>query len=125
MKSWIFRTWVTLLSALSWTRWHQRKWQRQWETERRLLLEHRLQTRLLLLEALTPMAEALQRLDDRQREAQQQQHKHLQYQEELLMEVLNSLQPPASQQIFPQIGPLTPRVFSPSSGNSAPHSRRT
>lgn len=117
MKQWIFRTWATLLSALSWTRWHQRKRQRQWETERRLLLEHRLQTRLLLLEALTPMAEALQRLDDRQRGAQQMQHKHLKYQEELLMEVLNSLQPPASQQIFPPNGRSPQTSIFPSSEN--------
>lgn len=109
MKQWIFRTWATLLSALSWTHWRQKRALRQWEWEQRLLLQIRLQQRMLLLEALTPMAEALQRLDNLQRTAQQQQHKHLQYQEELLMEVLNSLQPPASQQIFPPNGrsPLT------------------
>ena len=105
MKSWICRRWEMLLSALLWTRWRQRKAQQQWETERRLLLEHRLQTRLLLLEALAPMAEALTRLDNLQRTAAHQQHKHLQYQEELLKEVLNSLQPPVSQQISPPPGP--------------------
>lgn len=93
--------------------------------EQRLLLQIRLQNRMLLLEALTPMAEALQRLDNLQRDSQQIQHKHLKQQEELLMEVLNSLQPPASQQIFPLIGPQTPQVSFPSSVNSAPPSRRT
>ena len=83
--------------------------------EQRLLLQMRLQNRMLLLEALTPMAEALQRLDNLQRDSQQMQHKHLNQQEELLMEVLNSLQPPAQEQIFPQIGQQTPRVSFPSS----------
>jgi len=85
------------------------------EWEQRLLLQIRLQQRMLLLEALTPMAEALQRLDNLQRTATQQLDKRLQYQEELLMEVLNSLQPPAQEQIFPQIGPQTPRASFPSS----------
>ena len=115
MKSWISRTWVTLLSALSWTHWRQKKALKQWEWEQRLLLQMRLQQRMLLLEALTPMAEALQRLDNLQRTAAHQQDKHLQYQEELLMEVLNSLQPPAQEQIFPQIGQQTPRSSFPSS----------
>jgi hypothetical protein len=84
--------------------------------EQRLLLQMRLQHRMLLLEALTPLAEALQRLDNLQRTAAHQQHKHLQLQEELLKEVLNSLQPPASQQIFQQIGQQTPP---PSSRNWA------
>ena len=70
---------------------------------------------MLLLEALTPMAEALHRLDSLQQTSHQRQHKHLRHQEDLLMEVLNSLQPPASQQIFPQIGPLTPPPISRSS----------
>ena len=105
MKQWIYQRWVMLRSALSWTHWSQKKAQKQWETEQRLLLQIRLQHRMLLLEALTPMAEALQRLDNLQRTAAHQQHKHLQYQEELLKEVLNSLQPPVSQQISPPPGP--------------------
>jgi len=68
--------------------------------EQRLLLQMRLQNRMLLLEALTPMAEALQRLDNLQRQGSQQQYEHLKYLEDLLKEVLNSLQPPVSQQIF-------------------------
>lgn len=115
MKSWIYQRWEMLRSALSWTHWRQKKALRQWEMEQRLLLQMRLQQRMLLLEALTPMAEALQRLDNLQRTATQQLDKRLQYQEELLMEVLNSLQPPAQEQIFPQIGPQTPRVSFPSS----------
>jgi len=115
VKSWIYQRWEMLRSALSWTHWRQKKALRQWEMEQRLLLQIRLQQRMLLLEALTPMAEALQRLDNLQRTAEQQQHKHQQYQEELLMEVLNSLQPPAQEQIFPQIGQQTPRVSFPSS----------
>lgn len=100
MKSWISRAWVTLLSALSWTHWRQKKAQTQWEMERRLLLELRLQQRMLLMEALAPMAEALQRMDSLQRQGSQQQYEHLKYLEDLLKEVLNSLQPPVSQQIF-------------------------
>lgn len=115
MKSWIYQRWEMLRSALSWTHWRQKKALRQWEMEQRLLLQMRLQQRMLLLEALTPMAEALQRLDNLQRTATQQLDKRLQYQEELLMEVLNSLQPPAQEQIFPQIGQQTPRVSFPSS----------
>lgn len=117
MKQWSSRLREMWLSVLSWMHWSQRRAQRRWEEEQRLLLQMRLQQRMLLLEALTPMAEALQRLDNLQRDSQQMQHKHLQYQEELLMEVLNSLQPPASQQIFPPNGqpPLT-SIF-PSSGS--------
>lgn len=115
MKSWIYRQWEMLRSALSWTRWRQKKAQQRWEWEQRLLLQMRLQQRMLLLEALTPMAEALQRLDNLQRDSQQQIHKHQQYQEELLMEVLNSLQPSASQQIFPPVGPQPVKTSFPSS----------
>lgn len=100
MKSWISQAWATLLSALSWTHWRQKKAMQRWEMEQRLLLQMRLQHRMLLMEALTPMAEALQRLDNLQRQGSQQQHKQQQLQEELIKEVLNSLQPPVSQQIF-------------------------
>lgn len=115
MKSWIYQRWEMLRSALSWTRWRQKKALRQWEMEQRLLLQIRLQQRMLLLEALTPMAEALQRLDNLQQQQWQKTHLHLLTQEELLMEILNSLQPPAQEQIFPQIGLQTPRVSFPSS----------
>jgi hypothetical protein len=62
------------------------------------------QQRELLWEALQPVAQAMRRLE----QSQQPQHKRLQLQEELLMEVLNSLQPSASQQIFPLIGQQNP-----------------
>lgn len=88
------------------------------------MLQMRLQNRMLLMEALTPLAEALQRLDNLQQQQWQKTHLHLMMQEELLQEVLNSLQPRAMEQIFPLIGQQMPRVTSPSSGNSAPPSRR-
>lgn len=109
MKQWSYRTWGTLLSALSWMRWHRRR--RQWRELRQLQerleqeLRLRQELRMALLEALTPLAEALQRLDNLQKVAAHQQHQHLKYQEELLKEILNSLQPSAHQQIFPLIGP--------------------
>lgn len=108
MKSWIFRAWVTLRSALSWTHWRQKKAQKQWEMEQRLLLELRLQQRMLLMEALTPLAQALQRMDNLQQEQQLKEHVMLLMQEELLTEILQSLQPTVSQQIFPLIGQRTP-----------------
>jgi pullulanase/glycogen debranching enzyme len=117
VKSWIYRLQEMRRSVLSWMHWRQRKAQRQWETEQRLLLQIRLQHRMLLLEAMVPLAEALQRLDNLQRTAQEQQHKHLQYQEELLLEVLNSLQPSASQQIFQRIGPQMRPPSYPSSAS--------
>lgn len=117
MKQWIYQRWVMLRSALSWTRWSQRKAQQRWEMEQRLLLQMRLQNRMLLMEAMAPMAEALTRLDNLQKAAAHQQHKHLQLQEELLKEVLNSLQPPASQQISPPPGrPVVTSTFR-NSGN--------
>ena len=103
MKSWTSRAWVMLLSALSWTRWRQKKAMQRWEMEQRLLLQMRLQHRMLLMEALTPMAEALQRLDNLQRQGSQQQYEHLKYLEDLLKEVLNSLMPLVEQQIYPLI----------------------
>lgn len=72
---------------------------------------------MLLLQALTPMAEAMQRLDSNQQLSHRQLSQQLIDQAELLMEVLQSLQPSASQQIFPRIGPPMQPVTSPSSGN--------
>lgn len=116
MKSWIYRAWGMLLSALSWMRWRQRKAQRQWEMEQRLLLELKLQQRMLLMEALTPLAQALQRMDNLQQQQWQKSHLHLMTQEEMLQEVLNGLMPLAEQQIFPRIGQPMPVI---SSRNSA------
>lgn len=115
MKSWIYQRWEMLRSALSWTHWRQKKAQQRWEWEQRLLLQIRLQQRMLLLEALTPMAEALQRLDNLQQQQWQKTHLHLLTQEEMLQEVLNGLMPLAEQQIFPRIGLPLPTTTSPSS----------
>ena len=104
MKSWIYRQWVMLLSALSWMHWRRKMEQRRWEREKRFLLELQMHQRMVLLQAMTPLSEALQRLDNLQQKQWQQTHVHLMMQEELLKEVLNSLQPPVSQQIFPQTG---------------------
>lgn len=117
MKSWISRVWEMLRSALSWTHWRQKKLQRQWEMQQLLLLELRLQQRMLLMEALAPMAEALQRMDSLQQQQWQQTHLHLMTQEDLLKEVLNSLMPLVEQQIFPLIGQPIPPIIYPSSGN--------
>ena len=69
----------------------------------------------LLLEALTPMAEAMKRLDQRILASQMQGVELDQGQRELLLEVLNSLQPTASQQLLPRLEPTRP----PSSLSSA------
>lgn len=71
---------------------------------------------MALMEALVPMAEAMQRLDNRQQETQQQQHTHLKYQEELLMEVLNSLQPSAQEQLSLMDGSHPPMTMPSVSG---------
>ncbi len=108
------QTWVTLRSAFSWTRWRQKKRRREWETLQRQQLETQQQTRMLLLQALTPLAEALQRQDQRREEAHLQQEKRLQQLEDLMLEVLQATQPTADQQIFPRIGLQTPPPSSPS-----------
>jgi uncharacterized protein YhaN len=78
---------------------------------RAMLLE---QVRVLLLEALQPPAEAMQRLDKRLLAAQMQQVEHQQELRELLLEVLGSLQPTASQQLLPRLA-LPQTSSSPSS----------
>ena len=79
-----------------------------WETLRPQLLAEQ---RQLMMEALQPVAEAMKRLDQRlvqQAESQQELR-------ELLLEVLNSLQPTASQQLLPRLESTRP----PSSLSSA------
>ena len=76
----------------------------------------------LLYQALTPVAEAMARLDSRQQETRQvlqalvemprQQDPET---KELLLEILNSLQPPAEQEIVQLVGRRTPPRSSPSS----------
>jgi hypothetical protein len=77
------------------------------DREERLLALAELSQRRLLMEAMFPLAEALHRQDSL----------HSQYQaetRELLLEVLNSLQPSAEQQIYPRIGQPPPRSSFPS-----------
>ena len=68
----------------------------------------RQEPRAALLEALPPLAQALQRQDSLAVQHQQETR-------ELLLEVLNSQVPPASQQIFQRIGQPPQRSTSPSS----------
>lgn len=106
----------------SWTRWRQRRAAerllRQQEAARQLLTP-------LLLEALTPVAQAMSRLSDRQQETQQwlerltaQQTPAQAELRDLLMEVLQTLQPPAEQQIHSLLsGPPPLPSSSPSSAS--------
>lgn len=119
---------VTRRLVRSWTRWRQKKKERQQArkqaalTAERARMEQLLQP--LLLQALTPVAQAMQRLEERQTETRlllQHQLATLQTQDpevrEMLLEVLSSLQPTADQVIAQQLGlPLLPRS-SPSSGS--------
>ena len=100
----------TLRSVLSWMHWSRRRQERR-EQEReillarveatlRVLLEHQartlmLQQRELLWEMALPMAEALTRMDKRNREVQMQQG----LEQELLLENLQGQMPPVSQQL--------------------------
>ena len=91
----------------SWTRWRQsrrtRRQERQQKRARKVLHP-------LLLEALTPVALAMQRLEDRQTETralvEQLALRPTQEQEtqELLLEILNSLQPPPELEIARALG---------------------
>jgi polyhydroxyalkanoate synthesis regulator phasin len=128
----------TWLSVLSWTHWRLTRTRRerlQEETLRQLLLLQleqqellqrlvhsqvdlmvalgrlpREEPRPLLLEALQPLAQALLRQDSLA-------ERHQQETQEMLREVLDSLQPTASDQIFQRIGPPAPKIFSPGSAS--------
>lgn len=123
------------LSVLSWMHWRQRR-----ETHRRLEQEMLLlrqeilldrQQRLLLdkqreqlWELAIPLLEALGRLDHHQQltrskvQVMGQELKELRSrQEELLLEILQSTQLSAEQQMFPLIGLPPQLTSSPSSGN--------
>lgn len=104
-------------SATSWLHWSLARPQRALQERRqRLALERAQELRQVLLEALTPLAEALQRQDQQS----QQQHLWLAGQlsllEDLLKEALGSLQPPASQQIQEMLDQKPPLSF-PRSGS--------
>ena len=114
------------LSVLSWMHWRQRARKREQQQEERLLRlvlwqvadqlerqqiqlrELELQQRRLLVEAMTPLAAALQRQDS----LRNQQQTEL---KELLLEVLNSQQPSALTQLSPLIGLLPHQTSYPSS----------
>jgi hypothetical protein len=107
--------------ARSWTRWRQSRRQARLlrrQEEMRLLLTP------LLYQALTPVAEAMARLDSRQQETRQRQQELLLMVEarhretqELLLEILSSLQPTAQEQIVPLLGPPPLPTSSPSSAS--------
>lgn len=96
-------------SALSWTRWWLTKPLRaRLRRQIRARYQQRQLLRQALLEALTPLAAALQRQDQLAESRHQQQLDHLRLVQDLQMEVLSSLQPPASQQILPLLEPTLP-----------------
>jgi hypothetical protein len=68
-----------------------------------------------LLEALRPLAQALQRQDslllEQTARLERLQNSQQEQTEELLLEVLNSLQPPASQQLLPRLESPSSRSF--------------
>lgn len=103
----------TWRSALSWTHWWLTRPQRA--LRRRQLQRRQEQLTLLrssLLEALTPLAQALLRQDSLHREWHREQMQQGLLLISLLEEVLSSLQPSASQQLLPrleQIPPSSPR----------------
>lgn len=125
-RSWTSRITETWHSLLSWMRWRQRARAREQQREERLLRlvlwqvadqlerqqiqlrELELQQRRLLVEAMTPLAAALQRQDS----LRNQQQAEL---KELLLEVLNSQQPSALTQLSPLIGLRLPEISSRSS----------
>ena len=104
VRAWCSQAWETLRSALSWMHWRRRaRENRLLELEMRLVrLEAQIlrNQRSLLWEALQPVAQAAHRLDQCQQVNQQETHSLLKQQEELLMEVLNSLQPSAREQLL-------------------------
>jgi hypothetical protein len=114
-----------LLSALSWMHWSRRRQARlalqQRQQEDRLLLmlqglleAHRLhlqqEQRALLWEMALPLAEALQRLDQRILVSQRQQVELGSLQEELLLEILQGQMTP----VYQQLGMSTPPPSHPS-----------
>jgi hypothetical protein len=123
LTSRITETWR---SWLSWMRWRQRREALRLQREEILLARLQATLQVLLREQLwelgIPMAEALGRLDHHQQLTrkrvqvmQAQQVEMRNQQEELLLEVLKSLQPSAREQLHPLIGQPMPPLYSPSS----------
>lgn len=113
-----------LRSLLSWMHWRRRARERLtqqvalavWMQVQLPLAEafqdQKDSNRRLLLEALTPLAQALQRLDSRQQESNQDQVMLLAEHREMLVEVLQSLQPSVQEQIFQPTGqPVSTRYY--------------
>jgi hypothetical protein len=107
--------------ARSWTRWRQSR------RAARLLRRQEKAALLLtplLYQALTPVAEAMARLDARQQETRQLVQALVEMPrqpepqtQELLLEILSSLQPTAQEQIVPLLGPPPLPTSSPSSAS--------
>lgn len=142
MSQLIYRITVIWRSLLSWMRWRRRARQREQERQAALLdrleaillkqvqqqaqaerlhmelaeLRWKLEAsqRSLLLEALRPVAEAMHRQDSLRQDQFQVLQKLGANLEELQLEVLNSLQPPVDQQLFPRLGQPPQRQSSPS-----------
>jgi hypothetical protein len=105
--------------------WRQRARQRQqeqleaslraflWET---LLPQLEVRQRALLLEALTPVAVAMRRLDQRQAETKLLMEAGQEETKALLIEVLQAQMPPLQERIFQDLGQLS---LPPSSHSSA------
>lgn len=127
-RAWISRTWATLRLALSWTHWSQRRQarrERQLEPlllrllaqETLLAVDHQaslyqqqaLLQRSLLLEALQPVALAMQRQDSLALKQQEELLELLRLQQEILLEVLQGQQHPLREVIFQQLGQPIPR----------------
>lgn len=121
VRSWTSRVRTTFRSVLSWMLWlltTPRRVARERQDRRRAAEEARLHQqeallRAALLEALTPLSTALRRQDQllMQETAFIRQHllEFRDHQESLLLDILNSLQPSARQQLMGSILAQSPR----------------
>lgn len=103
-----FLRWVTLLSPRSWTRWWQTR--RLLREERKVLLLREAMTPLLREERLRLEGEISRQLASLRLPPSPELGLQMAEQKELLLELLNSLQPTADRQIFQQLGLPTPRT---------------
>ena len=103
VRTWSSRTTAAWRSTLSWMRWRRRRSLRQ-ALERELFLEQlqllvQQETRALLLEALAPLAQALQRQDSLLLQETHRLSWQAETAEELLTELLQATQPSSRQQL--------------------------
>lgn len=124
LRSRITAIWLSVLSWMHWRRRRAEKRELQERLQARRQQEQLEQIRLLLWDLAMPLAEALGRLDHHQQltrskvQVMGQELKELRSrQEELLLEILQSTQLSAEQQMFPLIGLPPQLTSSPSSGN--------